>query len=51
MNPCVVYIYRILDPYVALYCPSYTMLCLTLATIRLGKKEREGGREGVGEMF
>lgn len=38
-KPCIVYIYRILDPYVALYCPSYTMLCLTLATIRLG----EGG--------
>lgn len=38
-KPCIVYIYRISDPYVALYCPSYTMLCLTLATIRLG----EGG--------
>lgn len=37
-EPCVVYISYLgdLDPYVALYCPSYDQI----------RKEREGGREG-----
>lgn len=44
-EPCVlyVYIYRILDPYVALYCPSYDQI--------RKEREREGEREGVGEML
>lgn len=35
-EPCVIYMYRISDPYVALYCPSYDQI----------RKERERGREG-----
>lgn len=51
MNPCVyiyIYIYRISDPYIALYCT--VLYCPSYDQIRK-EREREGGREGVGEMF